>query len=203
MATDNCATATCTVRLYTAVPSLQKKKTGKRYFLQFEGVGTYATITLNDTQYPKELIGRTVFTLDVTEALKTGANSLNVVVDHPAMQTESPWVCGGCSSEWGFSEGSQPFGIFRPVTLIETDAVRIEPFGVHIWNNAACDSVFIETEVKNYTQQSQPIELVNKFTLASGKQVFRSVATESLRPGETKTIRHAEKVENGLGLARA
>ena len=178
-------------KTFTAQP-----QPGKRYFLQFEGVGTYATITLNDTQYPKELIGRTVFTLDVTEALKTGANSLNVVVDHPAMQTESPWVCGGCSSEWGFSEGSQPFGIFRPVTLIETDAVRIEPFGVHIWNNAACDSVFIETEVKNYTQQSQPIELVNKFTLASGKQVFRSVATESLRPGETKTIRHAEKVEN-------
>ena len=169
---------------------------GKRYFLQFEGVGTYATITLNDTQYPKELIGRTVFTLDVTEALNTGKNTLHVLVDHPAMQTESPWVCGGCSSEWGFSEGSQPFGIFRPVSLIETDAVRVEPFGVHIWNNAACDSVFIETEVKNYTQQTQQIELVNKFTLASGKQVFRLVQMLSLLPGETKTIRQAEKIEN-------
>jgi predicted GH43/DUF377 family glycosyl hydrolase len=169
---------------------------GKRYFLQFEGVGTYATITLNDTQYPKELIGRTVFTLDVTEALNTGKNTLHILVDHPAMQTESPWVCGGCSSEWGFSEGSQPFGIFRPVSLIETNAVRVEPFGVHIWNNAACDTVFIETEVKNYTQQTQQIELVNKFTLASGKQVFRSVATELLLPGETKTLHHAEKIED-------
>ena len=169
---------------------------GKRYFLQFEGVGTYATITLNDTQYPKELIGRTVFTLDVTEALNTGKNTLHILVDHPAMQTESPWVCGGCSSEWGFSEGSQPFGIFRPVSLIETDAVRIEPFGVHIWNNAACDSVFIETEVKNYTKQTQQIELVNKFTLASGKQVFRQTQMLSLLPGETKTIRQAETIEN-------
>ena len=171
-------------------------KEGKRYFLQLEGVGTYATITLNDIQYPKELVGRTVFTLDVTEALNNGKNTLHILVDHPAMQTESPWVCGGCSSEWGFSEGSQPFGIFRPVSLIETDAVRIEPFGVHIWNNAACDSVFVETEVKNYTTQSQKIELVNKFTLASGKQVFRSAVTESLRPGETKTIRHAAKIED-------
>ena len=169
---------------------------GKRYFLQFEGVGTYATITLNDTQYPKELIGRTVFTLDVTEALNTGKNTLHILVDHPAMQTESPWVCGGCSSEWGFSEGSQPFGIFRPVTLIETDAVRIEPFGVHIWNNANCDSVFIETEIKNYTQQPQQIELVNKFALASGKQVFRQTQMLSLLPGETKTIRQAEMIEN-------
>ena len=178
-------------KTFTAQP--QK---GKRYFLQFEGVGTYATITLNDTQYPKELIGRTVFTLDVTEALNTGKNTLHVLVDHPAMQTESPWVCGGCSSEWGFSEGSQPFGIFRPVSLIETDAVRVEPFGVHIWNNAACDSVFIETEVKNYTQQAQQIELVNKFTLASGKQVFRHTESVTIQAGGSMVLRHAEKIEN-------
>jgi len=169
---------------------------GKRYFLQFEGVGTYATITLNDIQYPKELIGRTVFTLDVTEAMNTGKNTLHVLVDHPAMQTESPWVCGGCSSEWGFSEGSQPFGIFRPVSLIETDAVCIEPFGVHIWNNAACDSIFIETEVKNYTQQTQQVELVNKFTLASGKQVFRHAEPVTVKAGETIVLRLAEKIEN-------
>ena len=172
------------------------KNEDKRYFLQFEGVGTYATVTLNDTQYPKELVGRTVWTLDVTDALRNGENEIEVRVDHPAMQTESPWVCGGCSSEWGFSEGSQPFGIFRPVSLIETDAVRIEPFGVHIWNNAACDSVFIETEIKNYTLLSQQIELVNKFTLASGKQVFRHAGQTTVKAGETIVLRHAEKIDN-------
>ena len=164
------------------------KRDGKRYFLQFEGVGTYATVTLNGHQYPRELIGRTVWTLDITDALCSGKNKLQVLVDHPAMQTECPWVCGGCSSEYGFSEGSQPFGIFRPVTLIETDEIRIEPFGVHIWNNQACDSVFIETEIKNYTTTSQTIELVNKFTLASGKQVFRLAENITLAPGETKII---------------
>lgn len=173
-----------------------EKQQGKRYFLQFEGVGTYATVTLNGHQYPKELVGRTVWTLDVTDALHNGHNEIKVLVDHPAMQTESPWVCGGCSSEWGFSEGSQPFGIFRPVTLVETDDVRIEPFGVHIWNNAACDSVFIETEVKNYSNSPQTIEFVNKFALASGKQVFRMATPLSLQPGECKTLRHVERIEN-------
>ena len=173
-----------------------EKKEGKRYFLQFEGVGTYATVTLNGKTYPKELVGRTVWTLDVTDALKNGSNELKVLVDHPALQTESPWVCGGCSSEWGFSEGSQPFGIFRPVSLIETDAVRIEPFGVHIWNNAQCDSVFIETEVKNYTNEAQTIELVNKFTQASGKQVFRQATTLTLQPGETRLVKDAERIED-------
>ena len=171
-----------------------EKQDGKRYFLQFEGVGTYATVTLNGHTYPKELVGRTVWTLDVTDALHNGQNNLQILVDHPAMQTASPWVCGGCSSEWGFSEGSQPFGIFRPVSLIETDAVRIEPFGVHIWSNAACDSVFIENEVKNYTNNPQTIELVNKFTLASGKQVFRLAKQLTLAPGETCTIRQQSPV---------
>ena len=173
-----------------------EKQEGKRYFLQFEGIGTYATVTLNGHQYPEELVGRTVWTLDITDALHQGANKLKIDVNHPAMQTASPWVCGGCSSEWGFSEGSQPFGIFRPVTLIETDNVRIEPFGIHIWNNAQCDSVFIETEVKNYTNEAQTIELVNKFTLASGKQVFRQATALTLQPGEIKVLRHAERIEN-------
>ncbi|MBQ9656603.1 MAG: beta-galactosidase [Prevotella sp.] len=171
-----------------------EKVEGKRYFLQFEGVGTYATVTLNGHRYPEELVGRTVWTLDVTDRLKQGENKLKVAVDHPAMQTASPWVCGGCSSEWGFSEGSQPFGIFRPVTLVETDAIRVEPFGVHIWNNAACDSVFIETEVKNYTRETQTVELVNKFTLASGKQVFRHAVSVTIEGGETVTLRHAEAI---------
>ena len=173
-----------------------KKQDGKCYFLQFEGVGTYATVILNGHKYPEELVGRTVWTLDITDRLKNGKNELQVNVNHPAMQTASPWVCGGCSSEWGFSEGSQPFGIFRPVSLIETDAVRIEPFGIHIWNNAACDSIFIDTEIKNYTKQAQTFELVNKFTLASGKQVFRHAMFVTLRPGDATTVHHAEPVSN-------
>ena len=172
------------------------KQKGKRYFLQFEGVGTYATVTLNGHKYPQELVGRTVWTLDVTDRLKDGENQLRVDVDHPAMQTASPWVCGGCSSEWGFSEGSQPFGIFRPVSLIETDEVRIEPFGVHIWNNAACDSVFIETEVRNYSKETQTIELVQKFSLSSGKQVFRHAEPVTIKAGDSKTFYYAEKIEN-------
>ena len=171
-----------------------EKKNGKRYFLEFQGVGTFATVTLNGQTYPRELVGRTVWTLDVTDALRDGQNDLTVLVGHPAMQTTSPWVCGGCSSEYGFSEGSQPFGIFRPVTLVETDVVRIEPFGVHIWSNAACDSVFIETEVKNYDTNPQAFELVNKFAEASGKTVFRLSENMCLGPGEMRVVHQAAAI---------
>jgi hypothetical protein len=171
-----------------------EKLSGKRYFLQFEGVGTYATVTLNGREYPRELVGRTAWTLDITDALRNGDNRLSVRVDHPAMQTESPWVCGGCSSEYGFSEGSQPFGIFRPVTLVVTAEVRIEPFGVHIWANEACDSVFIDTEVKNYSAVVQTAELVNKLAEKSGKAAFRLSQQLRLEPGETRVVRQATAI---------
>lgn len=165
------------------------KQQGKRYFLQFEGVGTYATVTLNSHTYPRAAVGRTTYTLDITSHLHDGTNRLAVRCDHPALITDMPWVCGGCSSEWGFSEGSQPLGLFRPVTLVVTDAVRIEPFGVHVWNNTSRDTVFIDTEVRNYADTAATIDVVNNLNLASGKRVFRLTTTVTLKPGETQTVR--------------
>lgn len=172
------------------------KQTGKRYFLQLEGVGTFATVKVNRKSYPKELVGRTSFMLDISDALREGDNTLNIKVEHPAMQTNNPWPCGGCSSEWGFSEGSQPFGIFRPVSLIETDEVRVEPFGVHVWNNEACDSVFVDTEVKNYSDHEQTIEVISKLALSSGKTAFRQTGKITLKAGETQVVRHQAKVSD-------
>ena len=172
------------------------KQTGKRYFLQLEGVGTFATVKVNRKSYPKELVGRTSFTIDISDALHEGDNTLNIKVEHPAMQTNNPWPCGGCSSEWGFSEGSQPFGIFRPVSLIETDEVRVEPFGVHVWNNEACDSVFVDTEVKNYSDHEQTIEVISKLALSSGKTAFRQTGKITLKAGETQVVRHQAKVSD-------
>lgn len=172
------------------------KQTGKRYFLQLEGVGTFATVKVNRKSYPKELVGRTSFTLDISDALREGDNTLNIKVEHPAMQTNNPWPCGGCSSEWGFSEGSQPFGIFRPVSFIETDEVRVEPFGVHVWNNEACDSVFVDTEVKNYSDHEQTIEVISKLALSSGKTAFRQTGKITLKAGETQVVRHQAKVSD-------
>ena len=181
-------------RLYTR-DFTATKNTQRRYFLQFEGIGTYATVTLNGHQYERTPVGRTTYTLDITDALHDGQNHLEVLAEHPALITDMPWVCGGCSSEWGFSEGSQPLGIFRPVTLIETADVRIEPFGVHIWNNAACDSVMIDTEVHNYSDEVRQVEVVSKLNMASGKAVFRLPVKISLQPGETKTIRQKEAIQ--------
>ena len=106
--------------LYEVITSVDKIEKNKHYSLWFEGVGSYATVWLNGDSIGYHAGGRTSFTLDVTSAIKEGDNLLAVRADHPAEIRDLPWVCGGCSSEWGFSEGSQPLGVFRPVHLIVT-----------------------------------------------------------------------------------
>ncbi|WP_455585576.1 beta-d-glucuronidase/beta-L-arabinofuranosidase [Bacteroides sp.] len=175
---------------------VNSKQNGKRYFLRFEGVGTYATIRLNGCALGRHPVGRTTLTLDVTDALTDGINKLEVKVEHPEMIADMPWVCGGCSSEWGFSEGSQPFGIFRPVILEATDEIRIEPFGIHIWNDDTAATVYVDTEVKNYGKSTETVEVVNKLSNDEGRQVFRLVETVTLAPGETRTIRQSSLVND-------
>ena len=169
---------------------------GKRAFLHFEGVGTYATITLNGHDLGRHPVGRTVLSLDVTDYVKaSGENCLQVKAEHPSLIADMPWVCGGCSSEVGFSEGSQPLGIFRPVKFEVTDEIRIEPFGVHIWNEADNRTVHIRTEVKNYTDHRETIQVVNKLSNANGGQTFRLVEEVTLEAGETKIVEQQAVVE--------
>lgn len=168
---------------------------GKRYFLRFDGIGTYATIILNGHTYGRHPVGRTTLTLDVTDALfSTKENLLEVKAEHPELISDMPWVCGGCSSEWGFSEGSQPLGIFRPVTLEATDEIRIEPFGVHIWNDDNAKTVYVDTEIKNYGRTDETIEVVNKLSNEDGYPVFRLAEQVTIKAGETKVIRQSSPV---------
>ncbi len=99
---------------YRKILKIVQPNAKRRNFLYFEGVGSYAKIYLNGNFVGEHAGGRTTFTINVTGKLKTNgtANELLVFASHPANIQNLPWVCGGCSDERGFSEGSQPMGIF-------------------------------------------------------------------------------------------
>lgn len=150
------------------VPAAER---GRRIFLYFEGVGSYATVWVNGREVGHHAGGLTTFTLDITNAVRTGADNLVVVrADHPAGIDDLPWVCGGCHLAYGFSEGTQPFGIFRPVHLITTNPVRIQPFGVHVWNDAdvnpAAARVHLRTRIRNYGSLPRTVTLVTRILAA-------------------------------------
>ncbi|MFC0512915.1 malectin domain-containing carbohydrate-binding protein [Mucilaginibacter angelicae] len=180
---------------YRRVFALEKKQNDKRYFLWFEGVGSYATVWLNGKQVGYHAGGRTSFTIDVTDAIKTGKqNLLCVKADHPSFIKDLPWVCGGCSDDPGFSEGSQPMGIFRPVHLVVTNNIRVEPFGVHIWNDTTIReksaTLNLETEVKNYGGKASHIIIINSFIDVGGRTLAQTKTNKTLSAGETNIISH-------------
>ncbi len=165
-----------------------KRQKGKKYFLFFEGVGSYATVWLNGKQVGYHAGGRTSFNIDITEHL-LNKNVLAVRADHPSFIKDLPWVCGGCSDERGFSEGSQPMGIFRPVHLITTNEIRVEPFGIHAWNDTNVSKksavVSVATTIKNYSKQSRLIEFCHSLVDAKGKIVTSETRQRKLKPNET------------------
>jgi hypothetical protein len=180
---------------YRRTFSVARKEKSKRYFLWFEGVGSFATVWVNGKKAGEHAGGRTTFTLDVTDLLvdNNQPNLLAVRADHPANINTLPWVCGGCSDERGFSEGSQPMGIFRPVHLITTNAVRVEPFGVHIWNDTSVSErsakLYLATTVKNYSNTTVAITIIQRLLNKARKPVASAVANSTLQPGtmaETK-----------------
>jgi beta-galactosidase len=178
---------------YRKVFPLKNKQNDKRYFLWFEGVGSYATVWLNGKQVGYHAGGRTSFTIDVTDAIKAGKqNLLCVKADHPSFIKDLPWVCGACSDDPGFSEGSQPMGIFRPVHLMVNNAIRIEPFGVHIWNDTTVReksaTLNLETEVKNYSGKPSKTIIINSLVDARGKTIAQIKTNKTLNTGETNVI---------------
>jgi hypothetical protein len=184
---------------------LQSADRGRRIFLFFEGVGSYASVWVNGRTVGTHAGALTSFTLDVTDAVRFDApNTLVVRADHPAGIRDLPWVCGGCEQAYGFSEGSQPLGIFRPVRLVVTAPVRIAPFGVHAWNHApgADGRIDVETrsEVTNHDARAQNVHVTVSLLDARGSIVARSARTLALAPGATGTVALAFPVPSDVRL---
>ncbi len=178
--------------VYKRIVTIKQSKKGKRFFLFFEGVGSYATVFLNNKKVGEHNGGRTTFTVDVTDAIKTDGtkNELQVKASHPVNIKDQPWVCGGCSEERGFSEGSQPLGIFRPVHLIVTNDVRIEPFGVHAWADVKSDAadLWTNTTFKNYASQDRTVEVISQLKDADGKVVANFSAKQLLKAKDSVAL---------------
>ena len=184
--------------------TIKQNKSGKRFFLFFEGVGSYATVFLNNKNVGSHAGGRTTFTLDVTDAIKTDGtkNELQVKASHPANIRDLPWVCGGCSEERGFSEGSQPLGVFRPVHLIVTSDARIEPFGVHAY--ASIDgktaSLTINTTLENYSGKERNLFVHTQLHDQKGRIIMEDMTGQYFVGNDSLTIKQGPHTIKNIEL---
>lgn len=189
--------------VYKKAITIKQSKTGKRFFLYFEGVGSYATVFLNNKQVGEHNGGRTTFTIDVTDIFKTDGtkNELLVSASHPANIKDQPWVCGGCSDERGFSEGSQPLGIFRPVHLIITSDAMVVPFGVHAYADIKkrTANLKIYTTVKSYAKDRN-IFIHTLLLDQKGKVVMEEMTGQYFAEADSLTIMQDYNTINNVQL---
>jgi hypothetical protein len=178
---------------YRKTFTLDAQDRAKSVFLFFEGVGSYASVWVNGQLAGHHEGGLTTFTLDITRDVRWDEpNTLAVRVDHPPHIRDLPWVCGGCELAYGFSEGTQPFGISRPVHIILTDPLRVAPFGVHAWNDETVSgesaTIHLTTEVTNHGSERREFSLRQILLDESGIEVARTESAGLARAGATVRI---------------
>ena len=168
----------------------------ERIALMFEGVNSYATVWLNGRPVGRHAGGLTSFTVDVTDAVQAGDNLLAVRVDNPAGIQDLPWVSGDDQADGGCCEGSQPFGIFRPVHVVRTSALRVRPFGIYAWGrigevDATQARLTMRTEVENVSDRARSLTLVGQMVDPAGRVVAEQRVALVLQPGATQDIDRA------------
>lgn len=138
--------------------------------LHLEGAGSYLTVYVNGQEVCKHRpAGMVVTSLDITPYLIAERNRLTILCDHPSQAQDLPWVSDPAA---GMGVTNMPFGLFRNVSLEVSSAVRIEPYGVHAWTNESLDTLFVETEVRNYSNHPAECRLNTAFETLMAHKSF-------------------------------
>ncbi|MCD8061357.1 MAG: glycoside hydrolase family 2 protein [Akkermansiaceae bacterium] len=117
-------------------------KPGKRYFIRGEGASIVSEVSVNGKPAGRHEGAFTAFCHEITPLLKKGNNTVSVMVDNTQRDHIAPQR--GDFSMFG--------GLYRPIELIETDQVCIDPLfyaspGVFI-TTRSLDKSRAEVEVK-------------------------------------------------------
>ncbi len=96
--------------------TLPKSDDGKRITLFFEGVATNCTVYLNGCLITRSFSGYTPFEADVTDYVLLEEDNVLAVKIEP------------CEPEGWWYEGA---GIYRGVTLVKTDRLCVDLYGIH------------------------------------------------------------------------
>lgn len=166
---------------------------GERIAIRFEGANSYATIWLNGRRVGRHGGGLTSFAVDVTDAVVAGDNLLAVRIDHPAGITDLPWVSGDDQPENGFAEGSQPFGIFRPVHVERSSALRVRPHGIYAWGKdgaitAERATLTTRVELENRESASRGVTVETTLIDPKGRVVAQRRSEATLAAGGARTV---------------
>ncbi len=171
--------APCGVAWYRKTFEFRKAWTGRKVFIEFDGIFCNGQVWINGHSLGSRPIGYVGYQYDLTEHLKPGKNVLAVKCD-TTLQPNSRWYTGA--------------GIYRHVWLTVTDPVHVGHWGTFVTTpKIAADAatVAVRTTVANARAEAAKIVLVSiviDADDADGKNLATAEATVDLPAGGRKDV---------------
>ena len=152
------------------------KWAGRRLFLEFDGAFQDAEIFVNGRRLGEHQGGYTGFSLDITEAVKTGDNVV-------AVRLNNRW-----NPELAPRAGEHVFsgGIYRDVRLVVTGPLHVTWYGTFVTTprlSAESGTVNVKTEIRNDGPTVKQCRLKTDILDPDGKTVASVSSEQSVPPG--------------------
>ncbi len=157
---------------------------GKRVYLDFDGVMAMPTVYINGQKAGGWDYGYMSFRVDGTDFVRFGQT--NVVAVHVDTRPhQSRWYPGA--------------GIYRKVKLVVTDPVHIAHWGIFVTTPVVTDStaeVRIQTTVENHDSALQLVTLQTTLVDPGGKTAGRTIQTLSIGAGQQREFIQQVTISN-------
>src|ERR1039458_9944828 len=151
---------------------------GRRVFIEFDGVMQNSDVWINGFHLGRRPYGYVSFSYELTRHLNFGRENVLAVRADTSEQPASRWYSGA--------------GIYRHVRLVLTDAVHIEQWGVFITTpqvSRTQATVRIETSVTNESDSPRTITVETKLVAPNGKAVAAIETSEPITNGAAAKFR--------------
>lgn len=161
-------------------------KPGRRLAIQFDAAATAADVFLNGKKVGRHEGGHAAFRFDITDAIVPGRNLLAVRVNNSPTKVITP--LGGDFTIFG--------GLYRPVSLIETDAVHIDLYnhaGPGVYARAseigpANAKLAIDVRVANDLAKATRANVLSRVIDSSGREVARASRSLAIPPRTVRSV---------------
>jgi hypothetical protein len=151
---------------------------GKRVNLEFDGVFQVAEVFVNGKRVGEHRGGYTGFTVDITDAMRSGNNVVAVRVNNNWDAQLAPRA-----GEHTFSGG-----IYRDVRVVVTAPVHVAWYGTSVTTPQVSKEsgiVNVKTEVVNESGAAKSVTVRTSVVDSGGKTVGTMQSSQSVAPGQT------------------
>lgn len=168
---------------YSKEFTLEDTDSGKKIFIDFEGVYMNSKVFINDFMVGERPYGYISFRYDLTPYVHPGKNILKVRVDN-SEQPNSRWY-SGC-------------GIYRNVWLVKTNPIYVDLWGTYVTTPVVNEKqaiVKVVTTLKNETSEEVNAELTSLVLDAKKKEIAKSVSTVKIGKRDPQEVTQEIQVE--------